>query len=236
MMDFDDLGLDRHDKAGDRWREKFASRGLEIVTLASKYRNNQPCIPVSIAGGSFNFCVQVRFEDDVEWMIRFPIPGRAMHPEQKTKQEVATMKFLQEKTSIPIPALVAYGLGSDNHLGLGPFIITEFVEGRPLSELLQVNPPGPSGKVLRPDIEDSTLDVIYRQIADILIELSRHDFDKIGSLALDEKDDLPWSVGTRPLTLRMNEMERCGNLTMDGRKAIFLSIYLFMHFELNIVC
>jgi aminoglycoside phosphotransferase (APT) family kinase protein len=217
-MDFDDLGLDENDKASDRWREKFASRGLEIVTLASKYRDNQPCVAVDIAGGSFNFCVQVRFEDGVEWMIRFPIPGRAMHPEEKTKQEVATLKFLREKTKIPVPALVAYGMGCDNHLGLGPFIITEFVKGRPLSEVLQVNPPDPSGKILRPDIEDSTLDVVYRQIADILIELSRHDFDKIGSLTLDDEDGVSLSVASRPLTLKMNEMERCGNLTMEEGK------------------
>lgn len=151
-MDFDDIYLAELDAIEDMWREEFASHGADIVTLASEYRNNQHCIPINIAGGSFNFCVQVRFDDGVEWMLRFPIPGRVMYPEEKTRQEVATMRFIKEKTNIPIPTVVAFGMGADNPLGLGPFIITEFVNGKPLSEVLQVNPPDQSGKMLRPDI------------------------------------------------------------------------------------
>jgi aminoglycoside phosphotransferase (APT) family kinase protein len=188
-----------------------------VVALASKYRNNEPCVPINIFGGSFNFCVQVRFDGGTEWVLRFPIPGRVMHPEEKVRQEVATMMFIREKTNIPIPGVIAFGMAKDNPMELGPFIITEFVRGRPLSELLQRNPPDASGKILNPDIDDSTLEIIYKQIAHILLELSDHDFEKIGSLALVQREATSWSVDSRPLTLKMNEMERCGNLSLDGQ-------------------
>jgi hypothetical protein len=57
-------------------------------------------------------------------------------------------------------------MAKDNPLGLGPFIITEFVEGKQLSEVLPVNPPDPRGKIFRPDIKDSTLDIVYKQICE----------------------------------------------------------------------
>jgi hypothetical protein len=43
-------------------------------------------------------------------------------------------------------------------------------------------PRSPRGPVLRKDISDDNLYIIYRQMAKILLELSMHDFDKIGAL------------------------------------------------------
>ena len=71
-------------------------------------------------------------------MMRFPIPGAVMHPEAKVRHEVAIMEYLHEKTSIPVPKIVAWGTAKDNIFdGVGPFIIMEFVEGKPLYDVLR---------------------------------------------------------------------------------------------------
>jgi hypothetical protein len=55
-------------------------------------------------------------------------------------------------------------------------------------------------KIIRSDILDSTLEVVYRQIADVILQLSEHDFDWMGSLSIDNDDT--WTVGpwSGPLT------------------------------------
>jgi hypothetical protein len=76
---------------------------------------------------------------------------------------------------------------------------------------------------LRKDISDDTLYIIYRQMAKILLELSMHDFDKIGALSSvnDESGTTSWHVTSAPLTLKINEIERSGYV----RLRIYLRIY-----------
>lgn len=59
---------------------------------------------------------------------------------------------------------------------------------------------------LDPDIEK--LAFFYGQIADILLELSKPSFDKIGSLARDAEG---WNTVNRPMTMNMNELVQLGN-------------------------
>lgn len=75
------------------------------------------------------------------------------------------------------------------------------------------------GPVLREDINDETLYKIYRQIAKILLELLLHNFDKIGSLSLVENKDgtTSWPIMSAPMTQKMNEKERGGNVRIDGK-------------------
>lgn len=54
-----------------------------------------------------------------------------MRPEEKTPQ-VATMKFLEGMPGISVQAPFAFGMTEDSPLGLGSFIIIEFVDGRQL--------------------------------------------------------------------------------------------------------
>jgi hypothetical protein len=63
--------------------------------------------------------------------------------------------------------------------------------------------------------------MIYRQIAKILLELSRHDFDKIGAPSLVEHGDgtTSWSVASAPMTLKMNEIERGGYVQVGGKNS-----------------
>ncbi|KFY70604.1 hypothetical protein V498_10302, partial [Pseudogymnoascus sp. VKM F-4517 (FW-2822)] len=154
--------------------------------------------------------------------------------EQKVRAEVATMRFIAEKTDIPVPTVIAYGMADDNPTGLGPFIITTFINGTLLGEMLKADSVDEQGdKVLRSDMPDSTLEVVYRQIADIILELAEHDFDQIGSLSVH--DDDTWSIGSAPLTLNSNELARCGNVHVESRVYSTTSDYLLDIAEQNIL-
>ncbi|KFY95513.1 hypothetical protein V500_02740 [Pseudogymnoascus sp. VKM F-4518 (FW-2643)] len=234
-MDFDDLALSRHDNDRIAWNQKLSRVGPAVCQLASKFRDNRPCYVADLKCGSFNFCIKVQFEvDGEEWMLRFPIPGKVMFAEQKVRAEVATIRYIKEKTDIPVPTVIAYGMADDNPTGLGPFLITTFVKGTLLGEMLKADSVDDQGdKVLSSDIPDSTLEVVYRQIADIILELSEHNFDKIGSLSLN--DDDTWSIGSGPLTLNSNELARCGDVHVESRVYSSAADYLLDIAEQNII-
>lgn len=189
----------------------YGEKGVE--KLASGHRQGQPCTYSYRTNGSFNSCHKVTFDDGQAWAVRFPAPGRVMHLEAKVKREVAVMEFIRARTQIPIPKLIAWGTASDNHdPAMGPFIITEWIEGTRITDLVEELPRPPWGPVLREDLEDDIIRTVYRQMAAMYLELSVYEFDKIGSLSLHT-----WSVDTRPLTLKMNETEADGNVVLDGK-------------------
>lgn len=221
-MDSDEVNQ-THRSMVDSWLHrlgKYNTSGIE--KLASRYRNGDKCICVKMKNGSFNWCFKVVFEDGTEWAVRFPVAGNVMHPEEKVQREIAVMRFMKERTLVPVPNVIAFGMRADNHdLEMGPFIIEEWIDGVPLSTIVEELPRPSYGPVLRANISDETLYTIYRQIAKILLELSMHNFDKIGAPALVENDDgtTAWLVTSAPMTLKMNEIERGGYVQVGGKNS-----------------
>jgi Phosphotransferase enzyme family len=213
-MDFDDVVLRQQLEGTQTWLAKFHESSEGICALAGQYRGRDDCIFRSWHCGSFNLCVRLHWEDgQSDWLIRFPIPGKSMFPEEKLRNEVAVMQFVQQSTNIPVPTVIAYASGADNPTGLGPFIIMTFVEGRKMSEIMKAKTTADDGEdMLDPSMEDSTLKTLYGQLADILLELFQHDFDRIGALSFNSENN-SWSVEERPLTLNMNETVRCSGLS-----------------------
>lgn len=191
-----------------------------IGKLASKYRNGMECDVLGMANGSFNWCFKVVFKDNVAWAVRFPVPGKVVHPEEKIRREVAVMRFIKAKTSIPVPEIIAWGTAADNHdPAMGPFLITEWVEGVRLGDFMEVQPRDHIlGPMMRNDISDDVVFEIYRQMARIMLELSKHEFDSIGALeeVKDENGDSVWQVSSRPMSRKMNEIHRSGYVDMSG--------------------
>ncbi len=168
--------------------------------------------------------------DSLEWAVRFPVAGNVMHPEEKVRREVAVMRFMKERTRVPVPKIIASGMAADNHdPEMGPFIIEEWIEGVPLSTIMEELPRPSWGPVLRRDISDEVLHTIYRQIAKILLELSTHNFDKIGAPSLVEQEDgtTSWLVTSAPLTLKMNEIERSGYVQVGGEPPNYVTCMRF---------
>ncbi|EPE35702.1 Protein kinase-like (PK-like) [Glarea lozoyensis ATCC 20868] len=217
-MDSDEVNQS-HEHMVDDWLHqlgKYNTWGIE--KLASKYRNGDKCTCVKMNNGSFNWCFKVEFDDGTKWAVRFPVAGNVMFPEEKVQREVAVMKFLKQNTFVPVPGVIAYGMAADNHdPGMGLFIIEEWIDGVPLSTLMEEHPRPSWGPILRKDISDDTLYKIYRQIAKILLELSMHNFDKIGAPSLVENEDGSnfWQVTAAPMTQKMNEIQRSGYVQVD---------------------
>ncbi|KAG4437463.1 hypothetical protein IFR05_007068 [Cadophora sp. M221] len=63
------------------------------------------------------------------------------------------------------------------------------------------------------DIDKEVQEIVYRQAANILLELAEHKFDRIGPLSFDDSGSS--SVSVRSLTLKMNEVARVGGVFND---------------------
>lgn len=248
-MDVDEIHVAHQEEITRKWLVVMNGVGHNVTKLASMFNDNKPCYPFFIAGGSFNYCVAVEFEDGQEdrtrWMIRLPIAGRVMDPETKIKHEVATMRYLYEKTDIPVPKIITYGTTKENYFyEVGPFIIMEYIDGKPLHQVLMGTPldelfrprtieeqlqevaeraeaarGDEDGPLLSPDISDETLTKIYRQMANVYLELAEHKFDKIGSLSMttSRKGVTRWTVDDPPHTLDNNETQRNAGVPADGK-------------------
>lgn len=68
--------------------------------------------------------------------------------------------------------------------------------------------------VLNPDINDTTLGIVYDQIADYMVQLSELDFIGIGAISEDPASNT-WSVTRRPLTYNMNELATVSGYPID---------------------
>lgn len=63
---------------------------------------------------------------------------------------------------------------------------------------------------LDPNIEISKLELLYGQVADILLQLNKVSLPEIGSL--EQIDDFNYKVTRRPLSIHMNELVRLGTM------------------------
>lgn len=87
--------------------------------------------------------------------------------------EVEALSLIREQTTIPVPKGQAWGLAKQNILGLGPCIILAFVDGTSLHGLLT-----DGARVLDKDVSTQDLEYLYRQMARIMIQLFRIDFNQ----------------------------------------------------------
>lgn len=211
-----ELESNRHVQA--RWQEELAlfdrdsPRRSDIEEFVSEFHKGEPCRVIESFEGAFNHCFRLRFNmcRDTDWLLRFPIPGDVMYPAEKINQEVAVMKFIREKTGIPIPKVIASGRAEGRFAGLGPFIIImEFVDSERLDDALYEN------DEIRPRLGQRTPSFIYKQMAQIYLGLFEHDFDQIGGLPMPS-GSRSWHIGSAPLTLKMNEGQRLTGLNLYG--------------------
>ncbi|KID96065.1 phosphotransferase enzyme family protein, partial [Metarhizium majus ARSEF 297] len=152
--------------------------------------------------GGFNLCVFIKFEicPPEKWVIRVPFPDSPWVTERMSS-EIATMRYVATKTTIPVPRVYAYSLSDDNMIK-SPFLIMNYVEGKTLHELrFQRGKRTPDFQVRQ----------VYKQIGDINLQLRHLEFPTIGALGLPERstellnacnpDSI--AVQNRPLTLNM---------------------------------
>ncbi|CAG9972395.1 unnamed protein product, partial [Clonostachys byssicola] len=116
------------------------------------------------------------------------------------------MRFIATNTSIPVPKIYFAGTADENPTGLGPFIIMEYVQHKcTMSEALKdlsLGPDEPHNSTPIFRMNNSYFSTGYRQMANILLQLSQFKFDQIGSLVQDKQGN--FSASGRPLIQNMN--------------------------------
>ncbi|KAM5442587.1 hypothetical protein MferCBS31731_002466 [Microsporum ferrugineum] len=198
----DDITRHKVSKETERFIESIDPAA--VCDLASSYHpDKQRCwIFDEKKKGGFNVCFPVEFAGGQDgtagerWMVRVPLLPRLAFPEEKFRSEIATMKFIAEKTTIPIPRLIGYSLNKDNPLG-APFMLLDFIEGKSMFGV----------KIL--DLPEDERNRLLSNIGDIYIQLSQHRFDRIGALTLDSDENWVFDHN-RPLSVLMNEQSLAG--------------------------
>jgi serine/threonine protein kinase len=212
-MDWNEIAERKHFVQCYDWASTFVSQRSAIPGWVSSFRPGSP--PSEIVGelsGSFNRSCHILFSDGVEWLVRFAMPGKVMDVDEKLRREVAAMRLVREKTNIPVPKVHTWGLSNENMLGLGPFIIMDFVQGG--ESLHHLWRRSPDGAALRSNINEADLRTVYRQIAGFYLELSKLEFPHAGSLCIRDDQSIHADLG--PLTLKMQEIEAHGGVKVGG--------------------
>jgi len=132
--------------------------------------------PARFTSGFDNLIVELAFSDKVYWVAR--IPYRTVDTEITTSllSEIATMKIIRQRTSIPVPLVFDFEMSTDQPFGY-PYILMECLAGRSLDNGIALSiPPQHHIKVAK-------------QFANVFTELQKLTFDRIGRLWCGEHAD-----------------------------------------------
>lgn len=175
-MCFDDVAWEQSEDISDGWVQGLFKSEDTLRAIGDFLWKHYGGVPTALCdprAGSFNLSFRMEFQDGGSAIIRFPKPGTAMFPEEKVRNEVAVIRYIQEYTSIPVPFILHWGTREESPLGLGPFIIMEYM-GHAMGLDDTLNMPTLKREdraALNPDIDIDTLELLYEQLADILLQL-----------------------------------------------------------------
>ncbi|KAK4152851.1 hypothetical protein C8A00DRAFT_15888 [Chaetomidium leptoderma] len=183
---------------------KEQGRLLGIYEFITKYRPGTPVRPYPNRRGGYNGVFRIEYTDGAA-VLRVALPGSVAFADEKVRVEVATMRYIEKMTSIPVPHIYHWGTAAENPLGLGAFIIMDYIpHAQSLCDVLQDPPLEDAHRsYLDPNIPRDKLERLYGQVAKILLQLSKLEMPKIGSL---QQHGDSFTVGSRPLTQDMNDL------------------------------
>lgn len=99
-----------------------------FITKGSMWRL---CQTVNAELGGFSLsCRMEFFQDGGSALIRFPITGMSIFPDEKVRNDVAVIRYLQEHTSIHVPFVIQWGYWEESPSDVVPFIIIDYIEHR----------------------------------------------------------------------------------------------------------
>ncbi|OAA65296.1 Protein kinase-like domain protein [Niveomyces insectorum RCEF 264] len=200
---------------GNQWLDRVVAAWPQIPAWITEHHPKQlPCsVQSRLLHGSYNIGLTAAFAGGETWFVRLPLAGQTSeeHLDLKIANEVAALRLIRAKTDIPVPDVKAWGLAHENRLGLGPFIMEQFIHGERLKPILSGSD-DPDAALLSADLDKTRIDVVYRQIARFMLQLFTLDFDHIGNLS----DVVPRAQP--PLTIAANELARLAKVNAAGRK------------------
>ncbi|CAG9986456.1 unnamed protein product, partial [Clonostachys byssicola] len=146
--------------------------------------------------GSYNICYFIRFPRSSpsgawdKWVVRIPLaPCLPFGAGKKLEGEIAAMELVYERTSIPIPQVIAYAI-DDTSKTFPTFMILEYMEGEKLTH-----------KTYEEFTQEQLLQ-FYVSLADIFIQLRRLEMDAIGRLT--HREDGSFTVDRPIATIDIN--------------------------------
>ncbi|KAL5364873.1 kinase-like domain-containing protein [Aspergillus floccosus] len=213
-MHYDDAAWEKSEEIADAWVLQFLEP--EVLRPVGDFvvRHHKPDSPEELKvleRGAFNIALRMTYKNSCA-VIRFPQPGSTMFSEEKVRNEIAIMRYIHDQTSIPVPFVIHWGTRKESPLELGPFIIMEYVNNS-TNMYDALNTPGcprSDRGILDPNIDEHKLESLYGELAEVLLQLSRPSFPRIG--ALRQSDDFTWEVAYRPLSMPMSELVQLGSL------------------------
>lgn len=103
------------------------------------------------------------------------------------------MLYVEEHDVLKVPHVHSWSTHGPD--GIGPYILMDFIDGEELAKCL-----GEWAKSDKPD-DLKKCDLVYEQLAEMLWQLYRHKFDRIGSITKTPEGQ--WAITKRPLRLDM---------------------------------
>lgn len=157
---------------------------------------------------------ELLFHDSESWIIRFGMRpmdayfNTAEQLERKILNEVAALRLVRERTTIPVPSIIAYHAHPSPSNPLGPdfpaFVLMTAMTGMTIEDCgIAIHELGTGNSITTLDADSDPLQgdeskrpILQRylhDIADIHVQLSRITFEKIGSFFIDDQGEV--SVG-----------------------------------------
>jgi aminoglycoside phosphotransferase (APT) family kinase protein len=129
--------------------------------------------------------LELAFSDNVYWMARIPYQPLDEGDKTSMLSEIATMKIVEQHTTIPIPRVFGFETSADQPFGY-PYVFMEYLGGRSLPNgVAETIPPQHHAKVAK-------------QLANVFAELKRLTFSRIGRLWRGENADQPVEIISKP--------------------------------------
>ncbi|KAF4980647.1 hypothetical protein FZEAL_3396 [Fusarium zealandicum] len=164
--------------------EHLKSRAIESRTRLES--DLPPHIECSIdlthfASGFNNLVLKLVFSDNVYWIAR--IPHQALNDADKTSMlsEIATMKIIQKRTTIPIPRVFDFEVSADQPFGY-PWVFMEYLGGCTLTNGVAIS------------IPQRYHAKVAKQLANVFAELQNLTFSRIGRLWCGDDTNQPVEI------------------------------------------
>ncbi|KAK2603180.1 hypothetical protein N8I77_009658 [Diaporthe amygdali] len=166
-----------------------------VIDFVIKHRpGTNPRLGDPYRHGSYNFIIEIILDDGIV-LFRFPVPGLAVYPDDKVKAEVATIRYVADNTTIPVPHIYHWGTAAENPTGLNvPFIIMDHIpHATTVGQALE----DPEFQI--PSMSESEKrEYRYQQMAEISLQLYSLTSDRIGSLGVPGNGE--YRVTSAPLS------------------------------------
>ena len=173
---------------------------IDDVTVVARQRLEvSPADEVKVeflAEGAFNKVYKVLINNHKPYILRVSLP---INPRNKTECEVATIDFVRSKTSLPVPAILAYDSTNSNPIGF-EYILMEYMPG---VQMVKVWHKLPWEKQV----------YVIDQLVHYLSELYQHSFEEIGGLRQDPKQN--FNLGSIA-SVQLSWFERVKDTTPKG--------------------